>query len=93
MTVHVTRFGGMPDGRPVHLFTLTNANGLFARITNFGTTITELQVPDRTGRLGDVVLGFDNLGPYLGDHPYFGCTIGRVANRIAHGRFTLGSEV
>lgn len=93
MTVHTALFGGMPDGRPVHLFTLTNANGLIARITNFGTTITEFHVPDRAGRLGDVVLGFDNLAQYLGGHPYFGCTIGRVANRIARGRFTLGDEV
>jgi len=81
----------MPDGRPVQLFTLTNAGGLVARITNYGATITELLVPDRAGRLDDVVLGFDDLAGYLGSRDYIGCTIGRVANRIAGGRFTLGS--
>jgi len=82
----------MPDGAPVRLFTLTNAHGLVARITNLGATLTELHVPDRAGRLGDVVLGFDTLEGYLGGHPYFGCTVGRVANRIARGRFALGDR-
>ncbi len=82
----------MPDGAPVRLFTLTNRNGCIARITNYGATITELHVPDHDGRLGDVVLGFDNLQQYLGNQHYIGCTIGRVANRIAAGRFTLDGE-
>ena len=85
-------FGAMPDGTPVHLFTLTNGQGLVAKITNYGTIITELRVPDRHGRLGDVVLGFDNLAQYLQGHPCFGCTVGRVANRIAKGRFTLDGQ-
>jgi aldose 1-epimerase len=83
----------MPDGTPVQLFSLSNADGLIARITNYGATITELHVPDRTGKLGDVVLGFDNLAQYLENQPYIGSTIGRVANRIAGGRFTLDGEV
>ncbi len=82
-------FGKLPDGTAVDLYTLTNCNGLVARITNYGTIITELHVPDRSGRNGDVVLGFDNLEQYLKGHPYFGCTVGRVANRIAKGKFTL----
>jgi aldose 1-epimerase len=82
-------FGTMPDGRPVRLFTLANSHGLVARISDYGTIITELHLPDRAGRPGDVVLGFDNLGQYLAGHPYFGCTVGRVANRIARGRFAL----
>ena len=82
-------FGRLPSGRTVDLFTLTNANGLVAKVTNYGTILTELHVPDRKGRLSDVVLGFDHLGPYLKRHPYFGCTVGRVANRIAKGQFTL----
>lgn len=89
MTVHADRFGTLPDGRPVQRFSLTNAHGLVARVTNYGTIITELLVPDRAGQMGDVVLGFDTLAPYLEGHPYFGCTVGRVANRIARGRFTL----
>ena len=85
-------FGKLPDGTAVDLYTLTNANGLTARITTYGTIITELRVPDRRGALGDIVLGFDNLDQYLKGHPYFGCTVGRVANRIAKGRFTLDGQ-
>jgi aldose 1-epimerase len=85
----VSSFGKLTDGTPVELFTLTNSSGLVAKITNYGTIITELQVPDRAGKNGDVVLGFDNLEQYLKGHPYFGCTVGRVANRIAKGKFTL----
>jgi aldose 1-epimerase len=88
-SVQKTGFGTMPDGTSVDLYTLTNANGLIAKITTYGTIITELHVPDRHGRLGDVVLGFDNLAQYLKGHPHFGCTTGRVANRIARGQFTL----
>jgi aldose 1-epimerase len=87
--IQVSRFGRLPDGSAVDLFTLTNGNGLVAKITNYGTIITELNVPDRAGKMGDVVLGFDSLENYLNGHPYFGCTVGRVANRIAKGRFTL----
>lgn len=82
-------FGRTRDGTPVELFTLINRNGMIAKVTNYGTIITELHVPDKEGRLGDVVLGFDNLEQYLKGHPYFGCTVGRFANRIAKGRFTL----
>jgi len=85
-------FGHARDGTAVDLFTLTNANGLVAKITNYGTIITELHVPDRQGKLGDIVQGFDNLGQYLQTHPYFGCTVGRVANRIAKGKFTLDGK-
>ena len=87
-----SNFGQMPDGTAVDLYTLTNANGLVAKVTNYGTIITELHVPDRTGVLGDVVLGFDNLAQYVKGHPCFGCTVGRVANRIAKGRFTLDGK-
>ena len=90
--VRKSDFGKLPDGRPVDLFTLTNANGLVAKITNYGTIITELHVPDRQGNLGDIVLGFDNLEQYLKGHPYFGCTVGRFANRIGGGRFTLDGK-
>jgi aldose 1-epimerase len=85
-------FGKLPSGQSAHLFTLTNTKGLVAKITNYGTILTELHVPDRKGRMADVVLGFDNLGQYLKGHPYFGCTTGRVANRIAGGRFRLDGK-
>lgn len=87
--IQKSSFGKLPDGTAVDLFTLTNKNGLTAKITNYGTIITELHVPDRRGLLGDIVLGFDNLAQYLQTHPYFGATVGRVANRIAKGRFSL----
>ncbi|HEY5078301.1 MAG TPA: galactose-1-epimerase, partial [Opitutaceae bacterium] len=82
----------MPDGTPVELHTLTNANGLVCKVATYGAVITELHVPDRSGRLGDVVLGFDNLPRYISDSPCFGAAVGRVANRIARGRFTLDGK-
>ena len=82
-------FGALPDGREVRRYTLVNSRGLTARVINLGGILTELHVPDRTGQLADVVLGFDRLAPYVADHPHFGAITGRVANRIAHGRFTL----
>ncbi len=88
-SVQQSNFGVTPDGVKVQLFTLINANGLISKIADYGTIITELHVPDRQGRTADVVLGFDDLDQYLKGHPYFGCTVGRVANRIARGQFTL----
>jgi aldose 1-epimerase len=85
-------FGSVPGGPAVDLFTLENAHGLIAKVTNFGAIITELHVPDRQGQLADVVLGFDNLGQYVQKHAYLGATIGRFANRIAKGRFTLDGK-
>lgn len=82
-------WGKTPDGTVVDLYTLTNKSGAVAKITTYGATLTELHVPDRNGKLGDVVLGFSNLQQYLDGHPYFGSTVGRVANRIGHGKFTL----
>lgn len=85
-------FGQMPDGRPVSLYTLTNEQGLTAKITNFGGIMTELHVPDRDGQLGDIVLGHDRLEPYLEGTPYFGALIGRFGNRIDGGQFELDGE-
>jgi len=87
-----SEFGKMPDGTGVTLYTLENQHGLVARITNYGAILTELHVPDRNGRTANVVLGFDNLEQYLKGHPGFGATIGRVANRIARGKFTLDGK-
>lgn len=85
-------FGKTKDGAAAALFTLKNRSGAQIEITNYGATITRLLVPDRDGRLGDVVLGFNTLDEYISGSPYFGCVVGRVGNRIAHGRFTLGGE-
>jgi len=87
----VTRaaFGKTRDGRAVEIYTLTNANGLEMHVITYGGIITSLKVPDRTGHLDDVVLGFDTLDGYLKDPPYFGALVGRYGNRIAKGQFTL----
>jgi aldose 1-epimerase len=81
-------FGKLGD-TPVQIYTLTNRNGLIAKITDYGAIVTELHVPDRTGRLADVVSGFETLDGYLKGAPYFGAIVGRVANRIANAEFTL----
>ena len=83
-----TPFGKAGD-TPVQLYTLTNRHGLIARITNYGAIVTELHVPDRTGTLADIVLGFESLDRYVAGHPYFGAIVGRVANRIGNATFTL----
>src|SRR5919109_13416 len=90
-TPGVTRapFGRLPDGRVVELFTLTNAHGVEVRAMTYGGIITVIRTPDRNGQLDDIVLGFDRLAGYLGDSPYFGAIVGRYANRIARGQFTL----
>jgi aldose 1-epimerase len=86
-------FGVTRDGQPVEVFTLRNANGVEARIINYGGTVLSLKVPDRNGQFGDVVLGFDTLAEYEQKSPYFGCLIGRYGNRIAGGRFTLNGVI
>jgi len=88
-TITQDRFGTTADGTPVDRYTLRNRQGLTARLITYGATLTELRVPDRQAKLGDVVLGFDSLAPYEGSHPYFGCVVGRVAFRTAEGKFTL----
>ena len=85
-------FETMPDGAAVELYTLTNANGLVCKVITYGAVITELDVPDRNGKLGDVVLGFDNLPQYLRESPCFGAVVGRVANRISRGRFVVDGK-
>lgn len=88
--VFSTLFGDTLAGAPVQVFTLVNAQGATLRVLDYGGRITSLSVPDRRGVFGDVVLGFDTLADYLQDRAYMGALIGRYANRIAHGRFTLG---
>jgi aldose 1-epimerase len=83
-------FGKTEDGRPVDLYILNNESGVQAAITNFGGTIVSLKVPDRSGKLADIVLGYDNVSEYANGKSYFGAIIGRYGNRIAHGKFVLG---
>jgi aldose 1-epimerase len=85
-------FGKMPDGTAVDQYMLTNANGMKAKIISYGAIVTELHVPDRNGKFEDVVLGFGDLQGYLAGHPFFGAIAGRVANRVAKGKFTLDGK-
>lgn len=84
-------FGRVGETR-VQIYTLTNAHGIEARIMTYGASLVSLRTPDRAGRLQNVILGFDSLPPYLAGVPYFGATVGRYANRIAAGRFSLGGK-
>jgi aldose 1-epimerase len=88
-TLKKKSFGRTKDGQAVEIYTLTNRRGAEARIMNYGATVVSLKVPDRKGAFDDVVLGFDRLEDYQNDTHYIGAVIGRYANRIAKGRFTL----
>lgn len=90
--VVVSEFGVLDDGRTSHLYRLTNASGSHAELTDLGALLVSLNVPDRDGEYTDVVLGFDNPKQYLTDSPFFGATIGRYANRIARGHFSLNGK-
>jgi len=89
MSADKESFGKTPDGKQIDLYTLTNTNGLRARIMNYGAILVSLEVPDRDGNLADITLGFDKLDGYLGVHPYFGAIVGRYANRIGKAAFKL----
>jgi aldose 1-epimerase len=91
-SISKTEFGKTPDGATVDLYTLTNATGSVCKIMTYGAVVTELHVPDRAGRMADVVLGFDNLAQYVTESPCFGATVGRFANRIAKGKFSIDGQ-
>jgi aldose 1-epimerase len=93
LNVEKTSYGKLPDGRPVDLYTLTNANGLRARLTTYGAITVSFETPDRNGQLADITLGYDTLDGWLTNTSYFGATVGRYANRIAKGKFTLDGQV
>jgi aldose 1-epimerase len=86
-------FGTLPDGTSVDLFTLANSNGVEVAVATYGATIVSIRTPDRNGRLGDIVHGFESLEGYRHDPPYFGAIVGRYANRIARGRFSLDGAI
>jgi aldose 1-epimerase len=91
-TVEKKDYGKTPDGVAVEEYTLKSSNHTRAKVITYGAILTELFVGDKDGPLGDVVLGFSDLKGYLSGHPYFGATVGRVANRIAKGKFTLDGK-
>jgi len=93
-TITERPFGKTPDGQAVSLYTLTNTHGMQVRITNYGGAVTQILVPDRKGRMGDVALGYDTLAAYVknANNPYLGYIIGRFGNRIARGKFSLDGK-
>ncbi len=91
-TVTKQPFGATKDGQAVALYTLTNSRGMSVKIMTYGATVQSLTVPDKAGTPGDVVLGFDAVADYEKSSPYFGATVGRYANRIAGGKFTLDGK-
>ena len=88
-TIEKRAFGAADDGRLAEVYLLSNKTGMEVAIANYGGIVLSVRVPDRTGELADVVLGYDDLCGYLVDKAYFGAIIGRNANRIAHAKFTL----
>ncbi len=91
-SVTMKSFGKLDDGRESAVYTLVNANGVRADITNYGGIVVRLLVPDRTGNLDDVVLGYNSVQEYVRASPYFGAIVGRYGNRIAGGRFNLDGQ-
>jgi aldose 1-epimerase len=92
MNIATTSFGATAEGKPVTLFTCTNANGLVLKMIDYGAIVVSLQTPDRDGKLANITQGFDSIDGYLKRHPYFGATVGRYCNRIANGKFTLDGQ-
>jgi aldose 1-epimerase len=90
--IEKTSFGFLRDGREIHLYTLTNVHGLRCSIATYGGTVTQLHVPDRSGQLKNIVLGYDRLEDYEAGTAYLGAIIGRVANRIGRARFSLDGK-
>jgi aldose 1-epimerase len=88
-TISQAPFGKTADGTPVEIYTLRNHNGMEARVMTYGGIVVSLKVPDKNGKFGDVVLGYDNLDDYVKNNPFFGALVGRYGNRIAKGKFTL----
>ena len=91
-TVTRANFGTMPNGTPVPIFTLTNTKGMEVRTIPYGAILVSIRVPDRTGKLDDVVVGHDRLEGYLTASRFFGAVVGRYGNRIANGKFTLDGK-
>ena len=91
-TVEQRSFGKTADGTPITLYTLTNAQGMQAAVTNYGGILVSLKVPDRSHNFADVLLGYDSVDGYIGDKAFLGATIGRYGNRIAHAKFTLNGK-
>ncbi len=92
LSIHAEEYGVSPKGEAVQLFTLTNAQGASASITNYGANLVTLFTPDRQGKMADIVLGYDALDGYFTNVPYLGATIGRVGNRIGKGQCKIDGK-
>lgn len=92
MSLEKTAFGKTDQGTPIEQYTLANSRGVTVKIITYGAIITSVQTPDRAGRPGEITLGFETLKPYLDGHPFFGAICGRVANRIAGGKFSIDGK-
>lgn len=92
MTITKEAFGATSAGESVDLYTLSNTKGMQVKVSTFGGIIVSMLVPDKAGKLGDVVLGFDSMAGYSKEHPYFGAIIGRYGNRIGKAQFTLDGK-
>ena len=90
--VETKAFGKLPDGGEAKLYTLKNKHGIVVQLTDYGARIVAVEVPDRTGKKANIVLGFDSVEKYVDHASYFGCTTGRYANRIAKGKFMLDGK-
>lgn len=91
---HVTEsvYGKMPDGKAVKIYTLTNKNGLIAKVTEYGAILVSMETPDKAGKIADITHGYDALAGWLTNKSYFGATVGRFGNRIKDGKFTLDGK-
>lgn len=92
MSITTSPFGTLPDGTQITQYTVDNGNGVTMKLIDYGAIVTSLEAPDKSGQPGEINVGFDNLESYLGGTPYFGATVGRYANRIAGGKFTLDGK-
>ena len=92
MSVKKTVFDTMPDGREVYLFTIENDNGVSAGIITRGATLQSFCCPDKDGKVGDIIMGFDNIAGHIASGTYTGNIIGQYANRICGGKFTVGDK-
>ncbi len=92
MKIEKKYFGQIGEGISAVLYTLANSNGASFSVTNYGGIITELKMPDKNGKISDIVLGYEKIEDYIKETPYFGATVGRYGNRIAKGKFTLADK-
>ena len=93
MTFEKALFGNLPTGEEVYAYTFTANNGASVTILNYGGIVNKLIMPDRDGKLADVICGFDKIEGYLESDGYQGALIGRYGNRIANGKFTLNGSI